>query len=69
MKIIREQGYQVILFKDKVFDLTPIAPESKLNEIIKACEKAKKSGTISHYIVRHVTAKYEILSDIDLGVI
>ena len=69
MKTVYEKGYQAILYRGKTFDLTPIAEIKNLNELITACENAKSSGKITHYIIRYVSAKYEILSSIELGVI
>lgn len=66
MKVKREEGYQAILYRNNIFDLTPIAEKSKLNQLVSACEKARNSGAITSYIIRHVEAKYVILSDIDL---
>ena len=69
MKVKREEGYQAILYRNTEFDLTPIANKAKLKDLVTACEKARKSGVITNYIIRHVEAKYVILSDIDLGLI
>ena len=69
MKIVYEKGYQAILYRGKTFDLTPIAEVKNLTELVTACEAAKSSGKISHYVIRYVSAKYEILSDLELGVI
>lgn len=69
MKVKRESGYQAILYSGKEFDLTPIAEKAKLKALVSACEKARESGVITGYIIRHVEAKYVILSDADLEVI
>lgn len=69
MKVKREEGYQAILYRNTEFDLTPIATKAKLKDLVNACETARQRGAITSYIIRHVEAKYVILSDIDLGLI
>ena len=69
MKTIYEKGYQAILYRGKTFDLTPIAEIAKLDELVDACEQAKSTGRITHYIIRYVSARYDILTSIELGVI
>ena len=69
MKTVYEKGYQAILYRGKTFDLTPIAEVKNLTELINACETAKSRGKITHYVIRYVSAKYEILSSLELGVI
>ena len=69
MKVKREEGYQAILYSGKEFDLTPIAEKSKLKALVSACERARNEGVITAFIIRHVEAKYVVLSDIDLEMI
>lgn len=69
MKVLREEGYQAILYSGKVCELTPIAEKCKLKALVSACERARNEGVISAFIIRHVEAKYVVLSDIDLEMI
>ena len=69
MRVKHEEGYQAILYKNKEFDITPIAGKNKLKDLVSACEKARESGAITAYIIRHVKAKYVVLSDVDLELI
>lgn len=69
MRVKHEEGYQAILYKNKEFDLTPIAGKNKLKDLVSACEKARESGAITAYIIRHIEAKYVVLSDVDLELI
>lgn len=69
MKVKHESGYQAILYSGKEFDVTPIAEKAKLKALVSACEKARQSGAITAYIIRHVETKYVILSDVDLEMI
>lgn len=69
MRVKHEEGYQAILYKDKEFDVTPIAEKAKLKALISACEKARNEGVITAYIIRHVEAKYVILTEVDLEMI
>lgn len=69
MKVKHESGYQAILYSGKVCDVTPIAEKSKLKDLVSACERAREAGAITAYIIRHVEAKYVILTDVDLEMI
>ena len=69
MKVKHETGYQAILYSGKEFDVTPIAEKAKLKALVTACEKARNEGVITGFIIRHVEAKYVILSEVDLEMI
>ena len=69
MKIQKVKGYQAILYSEGKFDVTPIANPSQLKQLISACENARNKGAITQYVIRHVSATYEIYTDLELGVI
>lgn len=69
MKVLHEEGYQALIYRGKEFDLTPIAEKGKLKALVSACERARNEGVITAFIIRHVEAKYVVLSDIDLEMI
>ena len=64
-----EKGYQAILYKNDIFDQTPIAQIAQLQHLVDSCERAKLRGQITHYIIRYVEAKYDILTPLELGII
>lgn len=69
MKVLHEEGYQALLYRGKEFELTPIVEKGKLKALVSACERARNEGAITAFIIRHVEAKYVILSDVDVEMI
>ena len=69
MKIQKVSGYQAVLYSKGKFDVTPIANHNQLKQLISACEHARNEGAITQFIIRRVTATYEIYTDIELGVL
>ena len=69
MRIQKVSGYQAILYSNGQFDVTPIAGNDQLKQLISACENALNKGAITQYIIRHVSATYEIYSELELGLI
>ena len=44
MRVKHEEGYQAILYKNKEFDLTPIAGKNKLKDL--ECARCHKQGYV-----------------------